>query len=120
MEEWCYKELREYVAEVFNNSINDGLDALQAGGRCLYELANVIEEGKTEKAIFYASLAYLQIEKGVLSQRILNEVKSIIKDFNKDKFVNELGLDDAQNLSEVLQAVEATLHSVEIINDVTL
>lgn len=32
MEEWDYKELKEYVSEVFNNSINDGLDALQSGG----------------------------------------------------------------------------------------
>lgn len=52
MQEWDYNELREYIDEVFNNSINDGLNILQAGGRCLYEFANVIEEGETEKTIF--------------------------------------------------------------------
>ncbi|MED4461277.1 Imm3 family immunity protein [Metabacillus fastidiosus] len=116
MEEWDYKELKEYVSEVFTNSINDGLDALQSGGRCLYEFANVIEEGETEKAIFYISLAHLQIEKGILSQRIFDEVKSITKDFNIDKFISELGLEDAQDLSELLRIVEAKFHGVEVVN----
>lgn len=115
MEEWDYKELKEYVSEVFNNSLNDGLNALQAGGRCLYEFANVIEEGETEKTIFYISLAHLQIEKGVLSQRIYDEVKSITNDFDIDKFASELGLDDAQDLSELVYAVEAKFQNVEVI-----
>ncbi|MCP3780902.1 MULTISPECIES: Imm3 family immunity protein [unclassified Paenibacillus] len=116
MQEWDYNELSEYVNEVFSNSISDGLNALQAGGRCLYEFANVIEEGETEKIIFYITLAFLQIEKGVLSQRIYDEVKSITREFDIDKFVSELGFDDAKDLSKRVKSVEAKFHIVEVIS----
>jgi hypothetical protein len=115
MEEWNYTELREYISEVFNNSINDGLNALQAGGRCLYEFANVIEEGEIEKVIFYVSLANLQINKEIISQRIYDVVKNIIRDFETDKFVNELELDDAEDLSRLVQEIEVKLYSVEVV-----
>ncbi len=115
MQEWEYSELIEYVDEVFNNSINDGLNALQAGGRCLYEFANVIEEGETEKTIFYISLAYLQIDKGVLSARIYEEVDNIIKVFDIDNFVDELGLDDAKDLSRRIESLKTKMQSAEVI-----
>ncbi|MED4533999.1 hypothetical protein ABET51_04865 [Metabacillus fastidiosus] len=82
----------------------------------MYEFTNVIEEGETEKAIFYISLAHLQIEKGVLSQRIFDEVKSSTKDFDIDKFISELGLEAAQDLSELFRTVEAKFHGVEVGN----
>lgn len=116
MQEWDYNELTEYINEVFENSMTDGLNALQAGGRCLYEFANVIEQGETEKTIFYVTLARLQIEKGVLSQRIYNEVRSIVKNFDISNFVSELGFDDAMDLSESVKKVEVKLHSIEVID----
>jgi hypothetical protein len=115
MQDWEYNELIEYVEEVFNNSINDGLNALQAGGRCLYEFANVIEEGETEKTIFYICLAYLQIDKGMLSSRIYEAVDSIVQAYEIGIFVNELGLDDAKNLSERIESVKTKLQTVKII-----
>jgi hypothetical protein len=116
MQDWEYNELIEYVDEVFNNSINDGLNALQAGGRCLYEFANVIEEGDTEKTIFYICLAHLQIDKGVLSSRIYEVVDSIVQAYDIDRFVNELGFDDAKDLSERIESVKTKLKTVEIIS----
>ncbi|MEK3876428.1 Imm3 family immunity protein [Paenibacillus sp. FSL M7-0420] len=109
MKEWNYTELSEYIREVFNNSISDGLNTLQAGGRCLYELSNVIEEGEVEKIIFYVCLADLQIDKGVVSQRILDEVNNIIKDFNIDKFANELETEDIEDLSRLAHKVKGKL-----------
>ncbi|MFC6652221.1 MULTISPECIES: Imm3 family immunity protein [Paenibacillus] len=109
MKVWSYKEFSEYIREVFNTSISDGLNTLQAGGRCLYELSNAIEEGEVEKIIFYVCLADLQIDKGVVSQRILDEVKNIIKDFNIDKFANELEKEDIEDLSRLVQKVKVKL-----------
>ncbi|WP_232696681.1 Imm3 family immunity protein [Brevibacillus daliensis] len=114
MQEWGYNELIEYVEEVFSNSVNDGLNALQAGGRCLYEFANVIEEGETEKTIFYIFLALLQIDKGILSARIYEEVQNIIKVFDIDNFVGELGVDDAKDLSLRIESLKTKIKSVEV------
>ncbi|MDP4099120.1 Imm3 family immunity protein [Paenibacillus sp. P96] len=116
MQDWEYNELVEHVDEVFNNSIKDGLNALQAGGRCLYEFANVIEEGETEKTIFYINLALLQMDRGVLSTRVYEEIGSIVETFDIDKFVSELSLDDAMDLSERIQSVKTKLPSIEIIS----
>ncbi|WMT42233.1 Imm3 family immunity protein [Paenibacillus sp. D2_2] len=115
MQEWEYNELIEYVDEVFSNSINDGLDALQAGGRCMYEFANVIEEGATEKTIFYISLARLQINNGVLSVRIYEEVGNIIKTFDVDNFVDELGLDDAKDLGLRIDSLKTEMQNAKVI-----
>ncbi|OKP76545.1 hypothetical protein A3844_30205 [Paenibacillus helianthi] len=115
MEEWGYKELREYVGEVFSNSINDGLNALEAGGRCLYEFANVIEEGDTEKTIFYISVANLQINSGILSSRIYEVVDNIIKSFDFDTIVDELGITDAKDLSLRIESLKTKMQSVEVI-----
>lgn len=115
MQDWDYNELTEYIVEVFENSINDGLNALQAGGRCLYEFANVIEDGSTEKTIVYVTLASLQIEKEVLSQRVYEEIKIITNSFELSNFVNELGFDDANALNEQVKKVVAELHNIEII-----
>jgi|GEM_PF-3518285 len=115
MEEWAYNELIEYVEKVFRNSVNDGLNALQAGGRCLYEFANVLEEGETEKTIFYISLAHLQIGNGVISARIYEQVNDIVKVFDIDNFVEELGLDDAKDLSLRVESLKTKIQSVEVI-----
>ncbi len=115
MQDWDYNELTEYIVEVFENSINDGLNALQAGGRCLYEFANVIEDGSTEKTIVYVTLASLQIEKEVLSQRVYEEIKIITNSFELSNFVNELGFDDANALNEQVKKVVAEVHNIEII-----
>lgn len=115
MKDWSYTELSEYIREVFNNSISDGLNTLQAGGRCLYELSNVIEEGEVEKIIFYACLVDLQINKGVVSQRIFDEVHNIIKDFNIDKFANELTMEDIEDLSRLVQKVKIELNGVDVV-----
>ncbi|TVX94893.1 Imm3 family immunity protein [Cohnella terricola] len=116
MQEWDYNELTEYVEEVFCNSINDGLNALQAGGRCLNEFANVIEEGETEKTIFYISLAHLQIGKGILSVRIYEQVDDIIKVFDINNFVDELGLNYAKDLSLRIESLKTKMQSVEVIS----
>lgn len=116
MQEWDYNELTEYINEVFENSMTDGLNALQAGGRCLYEFSNVIEEGETEKTIFYVTLARLQMEKGVVSQQIYDKVINITKYFDINNFVSELGFDDAMDLSKCVKTVEAKLHSIEVIS----
>ncbi|WP_422659851.1 Imm3 family immunity protein [Paenibacillus sp. EC2-1] len=115
MEEWDYNELIEYVSEVFDNSIDDGLNALQAGGRCLYEFANVIEEGDTEKTIFYISVAHLQMNSGVLSARIYEEVNNIVKSFDIDNFVDVLGTNDAKDLSLRIESLKTKIQSAEII-----
>lgn len=115
MKDWEYSELTEYVAEVFNNSINDGLNALQAGGRCLYEFANVIEEGDTEKTIFYINVAHLQINSGILSTRIYEVVDNIVKSFDCDNFVDELGITDAKDLSLRIESIKTMMQSVEVI-----
>lgn len=115
MQEWEYDELKEYIEEVFNNSINDGLTVLQAGGRCLYEFSNVVDEGELEKIVFYMNLAHLQIEHGVLSQRIYEEVATIMKDFDPSNFANGLDMDDAHHFNELVKDVQAKLARVEII-----
>lgn len=115
MQEWEYNELIEYVCEVFSQSITDGLNVLQAGGRCLYEFANIIEEGETEKIIFYISLAHLQADKGILSARIYEEVDNIFNIYDVDKFVGELGLDDATDLNLRIESLKTKLQGVEII-----
>lgn len=63
MQEWNYNELKEHIDEIFETSINDGLNALQAGGRCLYELLNVIEDGYMEKTIIYMKDIRINCEK---------------------------------------------------------
>ncbi|OMF94216.1 Imm3 family immunity protein [Paenibacillus sp. FSL R7-0337] len=115
MKEWEYNELTEYVAEVFTNSIADGLNNLQAGGRCLYEFAKVIEEGDTEKTIFYVSVADLQINSGILSSQIYEVVDEIIKSFDFDNFVDELGITDAKDLSLRIDSLKTRVQSVEVI-----
>lgn len=115
MKDWEYSELTEYVAEVFNNSIKDGLNALQAGGRCLYEFANVIEEGDTEKIIFYINVALLQINSGILSTRIYEVVDNIVKSFDLDNIVDELGITDAKDLSLRIESIKTMMQSVEVI-----
>lgn len=115
MQKWGYNDLIEYIEEVFSNSVNDGLNALQAGGRCLYEFTNVIEEGETEKTIFYICLAHLQIGNGILSARIYEQVDNIFKVFDIDNFVEELGLDDAKDLSLRVESLKLKIQSIEVI-----
>lgn len=116
MKEWEYNELTKYVAKVFTNSIDDGLNPLQAGGRCLYEFANVIEEGDTEKTIFYIIVANLQINSGILFSRIYEVVDKIIKSFDFDNFVDELGITDAKDLSLRIDSLKTKMQSVEVID----
>ncbi|WP_133305021.1 hypothetical protein [Paenibacillus pinisoli] len=77
--------------------------------------ANVIEEGETEKTIFYISLAHLQINNGIISARIHEQIKNIIKVFDIDNFVEELGLDDAKDLSRRVESLEIEIQNVEVI-----
>lgn len=80
LKEWEFNELTEYVAEVFNHSIDDGLKAVQAGGRCLYEV-----------------------------------VDKIIKSFDFDNFVDELGITDAKDLSLRIDSLKTKMQNVQVI-----
>ena len=115
MKEWKLDELYEYIEEVFNKSLNDGLNGLQAGGRCLYEFSNVIEDGETEKQVVYATIATLQIKYGVISQRISEEVSNIIDTFDKTNIKKELelNLDEIGEFTTLIKNLKINIKTVE-------
>ncbi|SFD49731.1 Imm3 family immunity protein [Clostridium uliginosum] len=116
MKEWEFDELYEYIEEVFNKSLNDGLNELQAGGRCLYEFANVIEDGETEKQIVYTTIATLEIKYGVLSQRIFEEVSRIIDTFRETNIREELDLDlgEIDKFTNIINNLRVNMDAVKI------
>ncbi|OKP83020.1 hypothetical protein A3842_00675 [Paenibacillus sp. P3E] len=81
----------------------------------MYEFTNVIEEGDTEKMIFYISVANLQINSGILSSRIYEVVDNIIKSFDFDTIVDELGITDAKDLILRIESLKTKMQSVEVI-----
>jgi hypothetical protein len=109
MKEWEFEELHEYIEEVFDKSLKDGLTALEAGGRCLYEFANVIEEGEAEREIFYVTLALLQIKKGGISRHILEEVTKIVDTFNASKLESELEKEDITKFVKFVDELRVTI-----------
>ncbi|KEO82213.1 Imm3 family immunity protein [Tumebacillus flagellatus] len=113
MEEWDYNELREYVCEVFTDSVDDGLNSLQAGGRCLYEFANVIEEGETERSVFYLSLLELQLKNGMISSRVYDVAKNIIDNFAVEQYASELNSEEILDLMELVNLLKNNILKIE-------
>lgn len=117
MKEWEFDELHEYIEEVFEKSLNDGLNALQAGGRCIYEFSNVIEDGETEKQVVYATIAILEIKYGVLSQRIFEEVSKIIYAFSQNNIREKLELDlgEIDKFNKLINNLKANINTVKVL-----
>lgn len=116
MKEWEFDELHEYIEEVFDKSLNDGLNALQSGGRCLYEFSNVIEDGETEKQVVYATIATLEIKYGVLSQHIFEEVSKIIDAFSKSNIGEKLELDlgETDKFNKLINNLKVNINTVKV------
>jgi hypothetical protein len=110
MKEWEFDELYEYIEEVFEKSLNDGLNELQAGGRCIYEFSNVIEDGQTEKQVVYATIA-------TLSQHIFEEVSKIIYAFRNTNIGEklELDLDEIDKFNNLINNLKANIDTVKVL-----
>ncbi|WP_459480007.1 Imm3 family immunity protein [Clostridium saccharoperbutylacetonicum] len=117
MKEWEFDELHEYIEEVFAKSLNDGLNELQAGGRCIYEFSNVIEDGETERQVVYATIATLEIKYGVLSQHIFEEVSKIIYAFSNTNIGEklELDLDEIYKFNKLINNLKANIDTVKVL-----
>lgn len=117
MKEWEFDELHEYIEEVFDKSLNDGLNALQAGGRCIYEFSNLVEDGETEKQVVYATIASLEIKYGVLSQHIFEEVSNIIHAFSKNNIEGKLELDlgEIDKFNKLINNLKININTAKVL-----
>ncbi|MFC6652222.1 MULTISPECIES: hypothetical protein [Paenibacillus] len=99
---WNYKELEQFIAEDFEEFLEEGLSLSQVTEKLLVEYHRGIVRSNVEKLVVYLTVALLSLEKNYLREDIQFELNSII-DISSTTLKQELAAEDAE---KVLQDIE--------------
>jgi len=98
-----YKELEQYVAEDFEEFLNEGLSLSQVTEKLLVEYHRGIVNDPVEKLVIYLTIALCCLDQGSLREDIKNELNSMINEIASMSLNEKL---DAEDMKKMLRGIE--------------